>query len=410
MKGIIVLLFVTFCNMVIAQNNSDLLRIVPFSDVSEYLMLDGKGVFIKNPSALKDKKERKKLVYINNMPIDSSGLRLFDLRFIDSQLLGRQDYQTFYTISPTGARKIDFQKPISNVVSDLSNFYSIDNESSISLLEFNPPNKKLILNMEGTICSNPPCYGNQENRESVENIFQISNSNYLITCCIIAEGGTSCEYLTYYLYNTNGNKLINVSKLIKDQFGGICSAFERSTIWLKSEDNKFLRGYTNKSSENCDSSIEKSWVVDENLNKICATLAMGKDGDRNLNHPKIVGIEISRSIIKNYYLLSRLDGDKSVIVPYKFIPRLESCMFKIINDEDIAREEIKVMNKYELTILENLLLAKYNYKFNDSFYEAYFNLFKFYNSKSKDRVENVERDLTSKDKLNLQFIRALKVK
>jgi hypothetical protein len=63
-------------------------------------------------------------------------------------------------------------------------------------------------------------------------------------------------------------------------------------------------------------------------------------------------------------------------------------------------------SQHELDILRNTVFARYNYKFNSEFYQAYFNYYGFYRSEEKrrNRVKNVDHLLTASDKNNLRLI------
>ena len=102
-----------------------------------------------------------------------------------------------------------------------------------------------------------------------------------------------------------------------------------------------------------------------------------------------------------------MDSKNTVIVPYKFSVPQELAMVKVYYDSLLTKEEVSVFRKYELSILCNLIFAKYNFKFESDYWQAYFNLFEFYRSeeKRKSRTKDVERLFTSTDRKNLQLIR-----
>ena len=121
------------------------------------------------------------------------------------------------------------------------------------------------------------------------------------------------------------------------------------------------------------------------------------------------GVNIQKGKLQNYFLTSFLDGYKKVIIPYKFIPELDLAMYKVYNNGILTNKDIKDFDKYELGILRNLIFAKYNYDFNSVFYQAYFNLYAFYNSPEmrKSRTKDVSNKLTKEDKVNLKLIKSM---
>ena len=81
-------------------------------------------------------------------------------------------------------------------------------------------------------------------------------------------------------------------------------------------------------------------------------------------------------------------------------------MYKAHQNERLTKDDIKGLDLYSLGILRNSIFAKYNYAFNSEFYQAYFNLFAFYNhyEKKGKRTKNVDDKLTETDKANVAFI------
>ena len=131
------------------------------------------------------------------------------------------------------------------------------------------------------------------------------------------------------------------------------------------------------------------------------------------------GVNVLNGKIQCYYLMSRLDDadyvarpiryGTPVIIPYKFNPQLEIQMYRAYNDSVLTETDIVGLGKYELGILRNLLFAKHNYKFKSEFYQAYFNMYGFYQEKEKSttRKSNVDSLLTASDKANIALIRRM---
>ncbi|MBL6445366.1 YARHG domain-containing protein [Fulvivirga sp. 29W222] len=62
-------------------------------------------------------------------------------------------------------------------------------------------------------------------------------------------------------------------------------------------------------------------------------------------------------------------------------------------------EDLNKLNEEDLSILKNVVFAKHNYGFSSEFYQAYFNLFHFYNTdeKRKNRTKDILGLLTKSD-------------
>jgi hypothetical protein len=175
-----------------------------------------------------------------------------------------------------------------------------------------------------------------------------------------------------------------------------------SSIEFVSVDRKYIRESSRTPGGDKD---RVSRLFDEDLNYISGLL--------DFTENKIeFGINIQEDKLENHFLISFLNNRTKVIIPYKFIPELEIALYKAYNDTILAKEEIQDLGKYELGILRNLLFAKYNYDFNAEFYQAYFNLFAFYNHPDmrKTRTKNVDNLLTDSDRKNLEIIRNLESK
>lgn len=137
---------------------------------------------------------------------------------------------------------------------------------------------------------------------------------------------------------------------------------------------------------------------------------------------KKCGLNYSDGKMQFYYQISSLDdadydsrpinyGTK-VIIPYKFNPQLEIQMYRAYNDTLLSEADIEGLGKYELGILRNLMFAKHNYAFKSEFYQAYFNMYEFYNSQKMrtTRKTNVDNELTANDKANIALIREMEAK
>ncbi|MDA3954943.1 MAG: YARHG domain-containing protein [Bacteroidales bacterium] len=234
---------------------------------------------------------------------------------------------------------------------------------------------------------------------SIDNVFFINRYKAIISICIQSEF-EGCEGYNYFL--VTNNNVLNVTKNVVLEDGLNTYKEQYSSIEFVSVDRKYIRESSRTPGGDKD---RVSRLFDEDLNYISGLL--------DFTENKIeFGINIQEDKLENHFLISFLNNRTKVIIPYKFIPELEIALYKAYNDTILAKEEIQDLGKYELGILRNLLFAKYNYDFNAEFYQAYFNLFAFYNHPDmrKTRTKNVDNLLTDSDRKNLEIIRNLESK
>ncbi len=126
---------------------------------------------------------------------------------------------------------------------------------------------------------------------------------------------------------------------------------------------------------------------------------------------EIIGENIQQSMNQFFYMRSRLDNGEKVIVRNRIDKRFEKIAYQIFTDQLLPKDRFKDFDEEQLGILKNFVFAKHNYAFNSDFYQAYFNLFDFYNNEAKraTRTKNMEGLLTKADLQNLEIInKALK--
>ncbi len=134
---------------------------------------------------------------------------------------------------------------------------------------------------------------------------------------------------------------------------------------------------------------------------------------------KVVGWNYTTNILKSYNVESKLDEKKyksgktrkKVIIPYKLTFGLEASLYNVYHNQEVDKALFKEFGLYELLILKNMVFAKHNYAFSKPFYQAYFNLFEFYNDERKraSRTKDMTGLLTEADTKNLEMInKALK--
>jgi hypothetical protein len=112
-----------------------------------------------------------------------------------------------------------------------------------------------------------------------------------------------------------------------------------------------------------------------------------------------------------YYLSSRIDGSlrkfgKDVWIPCRFTLAFDMGLYKIYNSMLLSKEELKGFDTWELHKLKNMVYAKYNYKFDSHYLQAFYNMFSFYArlSAMEERTKEVSHLLTPEDQSNLKLI------
>lgn len=133
-----------------------------------------------------------------------------------------------------------------------------------------------------------------------------------------------------------------------------------------------------------------------------------------IRNSEILGIIREKNIALGYTQKSILDrkafkwstSTVKVVINIKAKLSLEKVLYKFFNDVRISESDIIDFDLYDLLISENLIFAKHNYKFDSEYYQAFFNLFPWYNSveKRQTRIKEVNDLLTKADKENLKII------
>ncbi len=134
--------------------------------------------------------------------------------------------------------------------------------------------------------------------------------------------------------------------------------------------------------------------------------------NRNIN---VIGKALWNETNMAYLFESKLDSKKHswqtkeerVIIPAKVDLSLEKTIFEIYHNRRLEIGLFLEFSLYDLLILKNMIFAKHNYAFDNPYYQAYFNLFSFYNidKMRKARTKDINNKLTEADKANLAEIK-----
>lgn len=360
-------------------------------------------------------------ILINNIPIDSSNRIIYNPFLIDNEIVfeshafekGVNAYKVLiYNLIQENFKDLDYFFEGSSYFKDkylidqsYRFIYSRTNDNDVRIYKYNYKEKE----EEEFIDLTKYAYWFKNNSgEKVEISSRIRDCFFIdkYSCIIFLEnqeesGGYAQQK---YFYVNNG--------VIEDITEKINSLSNISTIQMVSEKLEL------KTLENINGGIVRFYIRNANYNLQTEVLLLGRydryyvDGKLSYSNLERVGVNLQNEIIENYFYKSQVFDGRTVIVPYKFIPGLDIAMYKAYNDTLLKKEELEKFGKYELGILRNLIFAKHNYAFNSEFYQAYFNLFAFYNHPDmrKNRTKNVNDLLTDVDKKNLELITGLENK
>lgn len=348
-----------------------------------------------------EKSRSKGFLYLNDQLIDSSGIK-----FSSNPILINNKLYAFYSKNP-GDPYILYSLDLNGRLNKLgvldsiylktTPFYYVgikvknsQNEKKVSII--NPASNELNF-----ICdfSDPKEYF-LDGYYKISAINPLDTNKAVIEICECIGGCVDCSYyicdsknnisnVTHYKKREKGNDHLKIEIIINDPtrsffYGRILN----STIYTSNND----------------------YVFDNTLNIACNALR------KNIYFPNFepnAGYNFIKGKYSSFNISSQLDNKEKVIIPYKFSMHLEKVMYNVIHDSIIIENEFAGLGFYELNILKNLIYAKHNFKFEDEFYQSYFNLFDFYSSeeKLKSRVVNINKSLTINDRLNLKRMNAL---
>lgn len=343
----------------------------------------------------------KSFIYVNGNPIDSTRIWSIQLPiyhknviYFNSNETRRKELKIAYTF--TGLKE-----HYSNVFSTdngLCQLFRVDNvENSIFLVD--PRSGKEVV-----FCNSNELNGGEGINGLTNGEFNIENVSFMNSECAIVEvctnGDESCTHHVYFLIKQNESK--NITNDFQLPYSKV--KFQNEFINVQFVDS--TKGYLRLKYEflgNIDSdSYTESKLLNTQLKQVGNVLNMSSYAY------EIKGYNIQHGVLRNYYLNSQLYNGKPVIVSYRFDPELDIMMYKVYSNVLVSAKELSCFGSYGLSILRNLIFAKQNYDFSSEFYQAYFNLFAFYNNPEmrKLRTKDVNAKLTEVDKANLKLIEA----
>jgi hypothetical protein len=371
-------------------------------------------------------------VFANGVSIDTMGISMSAIQY--ARLLVYHDKVYFNTLYQYDSIKYPKNKKIAYSMTDgkvttfdyefsydlYMNPYKIDRQYA-RIYRFNPETGEQTLFADfwnNVVKSMYYSNGEKGSDEDIDQIlFTKNNHAYVSLCYNDGSSGDGCTEVRYFMVNNTNNK-IDITRKIRPQYNseiGERLSNYTSEMQFISNDGKYIK-------DNCYVDIynveTKKGVLRGYISRLF-DIQFNYISDLLYLLPKISGINIQKGVIQNYFLDSnveakdstkRIGGEyakKYVMIPYVFNPTLELAMYKAYNNNLLIKEDIKELGKYELGILRNVIFAKYNYAFTSEFYQAYFNLYEFYNDRNKQqsRLKDVSHLLTEIDKTNIKFIK-----
>lgn len=368
--------------------------------------------------------KKKKRLYLDNKLIDSTGVKPYYMYIYKGDLLGYFfDLKNYYSIKINllakslsmksyplrdsiiiyenlngelyGADEIyhsDVEKKKYNdgLISEGEYLEKSEHPYGRKIYKLNPytlEKEKLLFDLDSALSDNKLDLKYHE----VDQLFNLGKTNKLLISTTYCLGG--CESYNYFIYDKKTGILKHDNKLIQNEPNNeyYNVRFELTDI---SEDY-FIGEYYDRYVKNED---HKGWFIFNSNLDIVTRILPHSYYNRGYN--------FSRNKVISCNMKSNLDDNKEVIIVYKFSLPLERSFYRIYKNEELIKDDISQCDKYELNLLKNMLFAKYNYKFIDIFYQAYFNMFEFYNSEDKKttRLTKVDYLFTEIDKKNLKTI------
>ena len=401
MKIKLSIFIILFSISFLKAQRSKLIPLLINQDTSNYSIFDSTIFYWKKKSPEK-KLNRERIIFLNNIPVDTVELYFTYPRYIFKKiLLENKDSNSFYHVTTKGLLKLN-TKNYKHSFYTPNNYFLTNNFKEVEFFISSERTKNLV-NLSKYLCNEIPCYGFDDD-ETIEEIFQLNEYAYLIRVC---SGDIVCIYNRYFYLDIRKNKIENITKRIKKFSEAKIADTELTRIQFASKNSKFFRGYINKfCGDPIDTFNVKSYLFNEELEISGRIMTMGSYNSNSFNPVSISGVNIQNGKIINFFIFSSTDDNKNVSIFYNFNPEFEVLFYKIYHNIMINKNELALFELFDLNILKNLIYAKHNYKFSSEFYQAYFNLYSFYNdySKKKSRKEIVDNSLSTIDFQNLNLI------
>lgn len=392
---LVIVVFCLMCSNIAAQNTQHLDTVYKTEDtLLYYSIIDNNEIKAVSPE------NGKYFVYVNGASIDSNGLKMNDLPiafngvvfFNSKSSLSNQYKKVFFKNN-----KSETYSSVFSYDNGLKHLYKIGSDL-LKIYSFNPITSESKLYCDfGDVIQKEVTDEGEEPLEEIVDVFFITPTSCIVKICFFGPY-SSCWKSRYFLVKDDGYKEEITAKFnyktdkeiesFTSSIQFVSNGFVREKIDLQVIENKSYH------------QLQNNRLFDNDFSVVSELLYMT---------PQLRGVNSKNGNVQFYYLRSIVNNQKSVLLPYKFIPELDLAMYKAYNNSTLSKEDIKGFGKYELGILRNLIFAKHNYDFSSEFYQAYFNLYAFYNATEmrNTRTKDVNEKLTGTDKVNLGLIKSM---
>jgi hypothetical protein len=384
-----------------AQNFDRAQRIFIQTDVVEFLVDDDDTLFVKGDKRFRPIQKR---LFRNDHALDSSGLTGFSLRRVGPQIaVGVAPSYRELIVLNGSVKRFFLETSVERVATDFDAHYILSELGVYEIDYLNIKKGKRIFDLTRTLCQPQPCVEGEH--EILEKVTKLFGYNYFVEGCIESEHGPGCDTKRYYLVNSESNTVTNVTSKLAVSIDPSCQLKLDVDVVAKTLSEEFFKININKVDDICKANIKNTFIIDRDLNVLREALPFGKE-EWGLEGPGIKGSVFRNGKLALQFYSSILDDKTSILVPYNFNPQLDYCMYMVFHDQILAPKDLAELKTSEREILKHLIYAKHNVRFEQQFYQGYFNLFAFYNGSTKTSAR-VERDkvvLTANDTRNLMTI------
>ena len=144
-------------------------------------------------------------------------------------------------------------------------------------------------------------------------------------------------------------------------------------------------------------------ILDENFQRIDKSLKKNRDVVRGYNYQEdsILSINLSSQLDAK-----GKEGYQKAIISFAPSYKLEKILYAIYHNQELSRYALEQLNRQQLQLAKNMVFARHNYQFDSPYYQAFFNLFDFYNTEAmrKSRAKTMDGKMTINDVQNSRLI------
>ncbi len=150
----------------------------------------------------------------------------------------------------------------------------------------------------------------------------------------------------------------------------------------------------------------KGILLNSDFQKIGRTLKRSQGTVKGYNYIEDSVISMNLSSRLDTSLGTSRDRYQRVIVDFSFYYALEKTLYAVYHNQALTYSDLESLSKQQLQLAKNMIFARHNYQFESPYYQAFFNLFDFYNTEEmrKSRAQTMEGKLSRNDVQNSRLI------